>query len=210
MVTQSTGPKKPSRVVSRTESGAMVALLKDRTRPFTAIRNWVGPTAPMVSGGNVLVSSRVAAVKLGGVAGVYSFTGTGPSLEMPFGPMGSGDGLDLGPAGPFSRWVASPMVVLENGAEDEGAKALSIIWRVVTVMGPSIRTGFPRRWSLAVPEEGQTGGGKGAAACAKGRMERHNVVRARTHWQKKEAFRLSVAGSIPHPLPHLAETIGHR
>src|SRR5262245_21811828 len=45
-------------------SAAPVALSKVRSRPFTPTRNWDGPTAPEVSGGNVFASARLAPRKL--------------------------------------------------------------------------------------------------------------------------------------------------
>src|SRR6516162_10917092 len=61
----STGWKKISLLASRAPSATPVALLKLRKRPLSAIMNWVGPAAPMVSGGNEdSVSARVAPRKL--------------------------------------------------------------------------------------------------------------------------------------------------
>src|SRR5438552_9093550 len=56
--------KKLSVVVLRTPSAPPVLLLNVRTLPLMTTRNWVGPTAPIESGGNPLASASVAAVKL--------------------------------------------------------------------------------------------------------------------------------------------------
>ena len=57
--------KKTSGSTFSAPSASPVVLLKLRNRPFTVTMNWVGPTAPMVSGGtNPGVSEIVAPVKL--------------------------------------------------------------------------------------------------------------------------------------------------
>src|SRR6266536_834546 len=61
--------KKLSVVVLRTPSALPVLLLNVRTLPLMTTRNCVGPAAPIESGGNPLVSARVAAVKLSPTVG---------------------------------------------------------------------------------------------------------------------------------------------
>src|SRR5439155_23982079 len=70
-----TEAKKLSIVVSRTPSATPVALLKVLIRPLTATTNWLGPTAPIESGGKAPVSASVAPVKL--VDGICAAAGTG-------------------------------------------------------------------------------------------------------------------------------------
>ena len=62
---------KPTRTELKKESmsasncpTAPVLLLKTRIRPLTASKYCVGPAAPIASGGNALVSAKVAAVKV--------------------------------------------------------------------------------------------------------------------------------------------------
>src|SRR5690349_17895927 len=71
-----TEAKNGSVSVLRTPSATPVTLLKDRIRPFTATMNWLGPAAPMESGGNERVSARVAPRKLMSV--VCGVLGAGP------------------------------------------------------------------------------------------------------------------------------------
>src|SRR6266403_5468896 len=56
--------KKESVPVSIPPSATPVALLNERMRPMRAMTNWVGPTAPIVSGGHPEQSLKLAAVKL--------------------------------------------------------------------------------------------------------------------------------------------------
>src|ERR1019366_4699882 len=56
--------KNESVVVSMALSATPVVLLNERTRPLSAITNCVGPTVPIVSGGQPSQSLKVAAVKL--------------------------------------------------------------------------------------------------------------------------------------------------
>src|SRR5439155_630983 len=70
-----TEAKKLSIVVSRTPSATPLALLNVRSRPLTATTNWLGPTAPIESGGKAPVSASVAPVKL--VEGVWATAGAG-------------------------------------------------------------------------------------------------------------------------------------
>src|SRR5258708_4776143 len=59
-----TGSKKTSLLAFMPPSATPVVLLKLRMRPFSATMNWLGPAAPMVSGGKEFsVSARVAPVK---------------------------------------------------------------------------------------------------------------------------------------------------
>src|SRR5262245_56486914 len=56
--------KNESVSVSMPPSAVPVVLLNERTRPLRAMMNCVGPTAPMVSGGQPEQSLKFAAVKL--------------------------------------------------------------------------------------------------------------------------------------------------
>src|SRR5438445_12110734 len=58
-----TGMKKESLLTSIPLSARPVVLLKERMRAFNAMMNCVGPTVPMVSGGQLKQSGKVAAVK---------------------------------------------------------------------------------------------------------------------------------------------------
>src|SRR5438477_810259 len=70
-----TEAKKLSVVVSRTPSATPLALVNVRSRPLTATTNWLGPTAPIESGGKAPVSASVAPVKV--VEGVWATAGAG-------------------------------------------------------------------------------------------------------------------------------------
>src|SRR5438874_1755856 len=80
-----TEAKKLSIVVSRTPSATPLALLNVRSRPLTATTNWLGPTAPIESGGKAPVSASVAPVQLvdGGWATAGPAPGHGPPSSPP-------------------------------------------------------------------------------------------------------------------------------
>src|SRR5262245_61215544 len=63
-------------VASSTPSATPVAFAKERMRPFTPSRNWVGPAAPAVSGGNTPACASVVPRKFTpGVCGADGASG---------------------------------------------------------------------------------------------------------------------------------------
>src|SRR2546430_12307528 len=76
-----TEAKKLSIAVSRALSATPLALLNVRSRPLTATTNWLGPTAPIESGGKAPVSASVAPVKL--LEGVWATAGAGAVRAAP-------------------------------------------------------------------------------------------------------------------------------
>src|SRR5437868_464651 len=75
-----TDAKNTSGLAFKTPSAAPVVLLKERIRPFTKTMYCVGPTVPILSGGNAPVSFNVAPVKV-----VLSVCGVDVGVcELPF------------------------------------------------------------------------------------------------------------------------------